>query len=308
MPAAMKLPPLSASPRLPKAAQGPSSELGIEPSVPSGQVFSYTYGRLRPRFITRGAWHELACLLEGNPPEPGTGAFDRALLKLFLPPKPGELPSTFYLARELVWPVEDVLGVPQCVVAPASDEEIVELLENLPTSSSPCALSPASVVRGVLQGFATGLGAGLDGLPRVAFLSAFPFQLKPSGSSRCGPDYGALFQAYQPLLANNGIGDELRAINLVLTTSAAFYELASRLDRDAKPEQRLVAMHALPVLGPRSERQLEVVFSFQSPTGAVARWFQRVTLSGPFPYLTSETEKQALQFYGRPAGTVAPAS
>lgn len=306
MPAAMKLPPISPSP---KAPQGPLRALQVEPVVPSSQVFSYTYGRLRPRFVTRGAWHELGSLLEGPPPDPGTDAFDRALVKLFSPSKPGELPSAFYLARELVWPVEDALGVLQCVVAPASDEEIVELLANLPVSSmSPiaCAPPPASVVRGVLRGFATGLGAGMDGLPRVGLVSAFPFQFKPGGSSGSDSDDG-LFRAYQPLLANNGIGDELRALNFVLTESRAFYELASRLDergRDAKSKHRLVAMHALPVVAPRSDRQLEVVFSFQSTTGgAVGRWFQRVAVGGPFSYFTTE---HVLPFYGRPAGAVTP--
>lgn len=311
MPTTMKLPPICEPRKLTKALQAPLHDLRVEPVVPSDQMFSYTYGRLRPRFVTRGDWHELECLLERNPPEPGTDAFESALVRLFSPSEQGELPSSFYLARELVWPVVDPLGVAQCVVEPSSDEEIVELLRNLPVSTSPvpCSIpSPVSVVRGVLRGLATGVGTGLDGLPAVGLVSAFPFQFKPSGSSRSDADYGFLFNSYQPLLANNGIGDALRAINLVLTQSAAFYELALRLDRDAKPEQRLVALHALPVVASASERQLEVVFSFQSTTSAVSRWFQRVAVSGPFPFLTAETEKQALPFYSRPAGAVTPQS
>lgn len=307
MPATMKLPPFC-EPRKPtRDSKVPKPDLRVEPVVPSSQVFSYTYGRLRPRFVTRGAWHELACLLGRNPHDPGTDAFESMLVKLFSPSERGELPSSFYLARELVWPVQDTLGVAQCVVEPASDEEIVELLQNLPTSPSnvPCGVpSPISVVRGVLRGVATGVGAGLDGLPTVGLVSAFPFRFDPRGNS----DYAKLFDSYQPLLANNGIGDALRAINLVLTESAAFYELALRLERDARAEQRLVSLHTLPVVASASDRQLEVVFSFQSTTSAVSRWFQRVAVGGPFPFLTPETEKHVLPFYSRPAGAVAPSS
>src|SRR5688572_28530684 len=133
MPKVMKLPPVHATP-------SPERPPRIEPVDPPSTVFSTTLGRLRPRFLTAGAWHELASLLPGQPPpSPDSDEFDVVLAKLFVPNGQGELPSSFYLARELVWPLVGSLGTPQAVVIPASDEEIVELLTNLPSAVGQCA-------------------------------------------------------------------------------------------------------------------------------------------------------------------------
>jgi len=303
MPGAMKLPQVHPGPSKPEPGRD------VEPALPAPVVCSYTLGRLRPRFTTQGAWHELASLLHGQPlPAPDSAELDGALARLFALGPRGELPSSFYLARELVWPIVDVLGVPQAVVVPESDEEIVELLANLSPSTVQCAAGGWSLVRGEWVGFVEGLGARLDGLPRIRLVSAFPYVFEPKAPSGCDGDAERLFRAYQPLLANNGIGDEQRAINLVLTASKAFYELAMRLDERSREQAgaRLVAMNALPVDAPRSRPLVDVVFSFLgTETGTVRRWFQRVAMGSPFPYLVTA---DVLPYYQRPAAQVRPQS
>lgn len=257
--------------------------------------YAYTFGRLRPRFCDAGAQHEFEGL--GGKIEPSE--FDGELVRWFLPRDPGALPSAFFLARALVWPIVDTLGVPQAVVVPASDEEIVELLQNLPSESRDRA-PVHSIVRGVLVGFAHGCGVELDGLPQIHMASVLPY------ASPVGQD--PLFTAYQPLLANNGIGDELRAINFILTQSRAFYKIAGQIDERGQSSRthahdRLVAMHTRPVATPRARPQIEVVFSFQDGHGAIRRWFQRVAVSGPFPYLTTDT---VLPFYQGPTEAIRP--
>lgn len=311
MPNAMKLPSVHAA--LPKADRSradrsqPDPSLMVEPVDPAPQAFSYTYGRLRPCFVTLGAWHELASMLPGGAtPAPGSDELDATVVKLFGPDGQGKRPGTFYLARELVWPIVDALGTPQAVVVPESDEEIVELLANVSASPAKCAQAQ-SIVRGMWTGFATGLGAAFDGLPLLRLVSAFPHAFELTASPGCGDwSFEALFRAYLPLLANNGIGDEQRAVNYVLTESKAFYELASRLDergRDQQVASRLVRMSARAVAAPRSRPQIDVVFSFGSDAGGVRHWFQRVSTGGPFPFLVT---KEVLPFYLGPDGGIRP--
>ncbi|MEX1362430.1 MAG: hypothetical protein AB1Z98_04845 [Nannocystaceae bacterium] len=244
--------------------------------------------------MDQGAWHELVCLLGGKaPPPPNTPEFDAMLVKLFAPDEDGNVPSTFYLARALRWPLLDVLDSPQLVVAPSTDEEIVELLANLPTGScAPCSPTPLTVVRGFLADFATGMGPGLDGLPLVGMFSALPyvFDIEPPSQGSAAAE--RLFRAYRPLLANNGIGDELRAVDLVLTESTGFYKLACNLDPrggDSSGKSELVAMDARPVPTLRTRPMMDVVFAFQNTeTGSVQRWFQRVATGGPFPFFVDQ--------------------
>jgi hypothetical protein len=270
-------------------------------------VHAYAYGRLRPRFVDQGAWHELWCLLHDDPARhTGDDGLDRVLAKAFERRPDGELPEGFYIARELVWPLEDVLGVAQCVVVPASDEEILELLEALCAAPARCKPTAQAIVRGTLAGYAHELPGRLRGLPRVALVSAFSYD--PPQGIGAGPDEERerLFRSYRPLLANNGLGDELRAINYVLTQSAAFYELASRLDKrtcEHHHEQRLVGMQAVPVEGTAHAPQMEVVFTFQGIEGSVRRWFQRVDVQGPFMFFTTEDVQP---FYVRSPGVIRP--
>ena len=97
-------------------------------------------------------------------------------------------------------------------------------------------------------------------------------------------------------------------MNFILTQSAAFYELAGRLEQSgcggSQPENRLVSMQAVPVEGPRSRPEMDVVFSFQSMTsGAVQHWFQRVDVGGAFMFLVTE---QVQPYFQRPAERIVP--
>ena len=286
------------------------SPKGLHPTPEAGArpTYSYSFGRLRPRFSDLGAWHEFWCLVSEDPP-PATEPddLDRLFVQTFAPKANGELPDGFYLARELIWPLEDVFGIPQLLVVPRSDEEIVELIQTLCDSSSRCVSPAHCIVRGWLSGFASSLGGELAGLPTVGLVSAFPFDIEQEVRPGCDDDRGRLFKAYQPLLANNGIGDELRAMNFILTQSNGFYELASRLDeRSRSPEQesRLVGMHSLPVEAPRAKPLMEVVFSFQNTaSGAIRRWSQRVDMGSPFMFLDPESVQP---FYNRPSGSIQP--
>lgn len=301
MPTSMKIPTVSQ----------PASGRPVPPPAEAGgpgPAYSYTFGRLRPRLVDEGSWYELASLVPDSPlPPPDSDDFERLLVRLFSPDADGSLPSSFFLARQLVWPMVDPFGVPQCVVQPASDEEITELLAALQPPANGCSTTCWTIVHGTFAGHATDLPASLAGLPRVGLISVFPFDHQAGLGSGCEDDGARLFRAYQPILANNGIGDELRTVNFVLTRSKAFYELASRLDERGQGEgksSRLVAMQAVPVQAPRSKPQVEVVFSFQNTVGgAVRRWSQRVDVGGPFMFLVTD---EVQPFYGRPLGIVQP--
>ncbi|MEM7158574.1 MAG: hypothetical protein AAF799_37385 [Myxococcota bacterium] len=283
---------------------------GLHPTPEAGArpVNSYSFGRLRPRFSNLGAWHEFWCLVSEDPPPANKpDDLDRLIVQTFGPSSTGELPDAFYLARELLWPLEDVFGIPQLIVAPRSDEEIVELLQTMCDSSARCATPTHAIIRGWMLGFASGLGGELGGLPMVGLVSAACYDVEQQIRPGCADDRARLFKAYQPLLANNGIGDELRAMNFILTQSSGFYELASRLDeRSRTPDQesRLVGMHSLVVEAPRAKPLMEVVFSFQNTaSGAVRRWSQRVDVGSPFMFLDPE---EVLPFYSRPSGSIQP--
>lgn len=305
MPTTMKIPTVCEPPG-PRAVFEPAPRLvgggGGQPT------FSYSLGRLRPRFVDEGSWRELSCLVPTVPlPRPGSEEFERLLLQVFASDAQGRRPASFFLARELVWPLVDVLGVPQCVVVPRSDEQIAELLAALCPAPSACAGPSWTIVHGTLAGLEASSVPELSGLPRVELISAFPYDVEQQVRPGCVDDRDRLFRAYQPLLANNGVGDELRAMNFVLTRSSAFYQLASRLDERSHDEERchrLVGVHVLPVEGPPAAPQVEVVASFQNTRGgAVRRWFQRVDVGGPFMFLTTD---DVLPFYSRPLGAVRP--
>ncbi|MEM9454775.1 MAG: hypothetical protein AAGF11_11395 [Myxococcota bacterium] len=305
MPDSMKIPAISDRSQ-PRTSSPPDPELT---AVPQGRpIHSYTYGRLRPRFTTRGAWNELWSLVpQDSSASMGRDGLDAIFAKVFAPDVQGQPPDAFFLARELIWPVEDVYGVLQCLVVPHSDDEIVELLACLGPPSAARASAGYSVVHGTFAGLVHDLGGAIGGLPRVDLVSAFPCDIEKGIGTSYNDERIRLFRAYQPLLANNGVGDELRALNYVLTRSSAFYEFAARIDDrggDNPQGHRLVGMHALPVEGSRFDPQVEVVVSLQnSRNGAVDHWFQRVNVNGAFMYFTTDKVEP---FYRRPSGMIAP--
>lgn len=301
MPIAMKYPHVGGPPA-PSGATPPTSA-SVEPPT---AIDTLTVGRLQPQFVDPGAWHELWSLVGDVPPTAkGPDEHQQLLQRTFGRQADGQLPPSFYLARELVWPLRDVYGVVQCVVAPKSDEQILELLEVSFPSTPRCA-SLESLIVGTWVGFATELDGALHGVPRVGLVMASAFDITTAITSHCGDDHDRLFRAYRPLLANNGIGNELRSINYVLTHANALYQLAARIDERGGDdgEYRLVGMHALPVEGTRQRPQMEVVASFQNTRGgAIGRWSLRVDVSGAFMFLVTDDIQP---FYARPASLVQP--
>lgn len=79
MPTSIKIPTPSAAPKGPEPEAPPL--VGSEP----GPLLSYTLGRLRPRFIDLGAWHELGSLIPEPPPRPGTDDLERVIKRVFAP-------------------------------------------------------------------------------------------------------------------------------------------------------------------------------------------------------------------------------
>lgn len=206
-----------------------------------------------------------------------------------------------------MWPLQDAFGVSQCLVVPRSDEQIAELLEALCPPSAQCSTCTQCIVHGAFMGHCMLSVPELAGIPMVELVSVAAFETERELRVGSADERARLFRAFQPILANNGVGNELRAVNYVLTRSNAFYELAGQLDErgeDKGKAYRLMGMSTLEVQGPPAKPVLEVVFSFgHVEGGGVRRWSQRVDVGGPFMFFATE---EVHPFYARPIGAVQP--
>ena len=197
----------------------------------------------------------------------------------------------FPLARSLDWPVYDCLGMPQLILAPSSDRQIKHLLTcTADAEANRRGHSGLVVVHAIWRGTFSTLDGPLAGLPIVAPAKVEAYTGPPR--SDCHGSRTRDTDELLPLLANNGTGDRLRAMNLALLKSRALYNKLDDLtprDRDRGPPYDLVSIHALEATTSPGHPYMDIIYTFANrETGATRSWFERADVRGAFPYLTMD--------------------
>jgi hypothetical protein len=266
----------------------------------SGHDYVYAQGRVRARFRSLSDEHEFFHEAVEDPENPrelgyldvGTEAQLEALYRRgdhdsLLYAVLGR-PANRYLARDMLWVLEDLLGTPRLALAPSSDEQVMQLVDSLGREGG--SDRPGMLV----IGRALGRTSSYRNLPLVEPLRLAETQrstlvrdvrAKATNVDLRDADIAALFGSYAGLTANAGDRPEARAINFVLLQCDELYARAAQLTaRDAKQ------VFELSSLAWRSEQvgereRIDVIAAFVGlDSGVVRRWVTTVDVTGPFPF------------------------
>lgn len=195
-----------------------------------------------------------------------------------------------YLARELDWYLEDVHGNPLYHLIP-SEYNMQQLINALIDSDS--AKSPA--INTLIVGRASGQLGELDSVTVTKFRSMSAHDIaknlpKLHNAQSCR-DLTYVIDLYLSLANNNGVTDEERALNYLLTYGYDFYERMYRQRSDNNHQSiHLISIDAR--VHYAGERTLVyVVFNFQdSKTSVIEPWYSTVDVTDRFPFLVSKFE------------------
>lgn len=195
-----------------------------------------------------------------------------------------------YLARELDWYLEDVHGNKLYRLLP-SEYNMQQLINALIDSDS----NKPRAINSLVVGRTSGQLRGLDTVTVTKFRSMTAHdiaknlpQLHNAQSCR---DLTHIIDLYLSLANNNGVTDEERALNYLLTYGYDFYDRMYRQRSDINHQTiHLVSVDAR--IHYAGERTLVyVVFNFQdSKTSTVESWYSTVDVTDRFPFLVRKFE------------------
>lgn len=195
-----------------------------------------------------------------------------------------------YLARELDWYLHDVYGNRLYRLVP-SEYNMQQLINALLDAQS----NKGSQINALVVGEASGRPGSLDSLVITKFRAMTAHDIAKSMSKQQNAqsyrDLTHVIELYLSLANNNGMNDEERALNYLLTYGHDFYEKMYRQRSDSGSKSiHLVSVDArVHYAGERT--MVYVVFNFQdSKTSAVESWSSTVDVTDRFPFMVSKFE------------------
>ncbi|GLT19142.1 hypothetical protein GCM10007938_29240 [Vibrio zhanjiangensis] len=195
-----------------------------------------------------------------------------------------------YLARELDWYLEDVYGNRLYQLVP-SEYNMQQLINALTDTKS----NPRRTINVLVVGRSSGGLSSLDELTITKFRSMTAHDIAKHIPKLHNPqscrDLTHVIELYLSLASNNGVTDEERALNYLLSYGYDFYEKMYRQRSEGNSKSiHLVSIDAR--VHYAGERTLVyVVFNFQdSKTSALESWYSTVDVTDRFPFLISAFE------------------
>ncbi|MCG7488386.1 hypothetical protein MHN79_02685 [Vibrio sp. Of14-4] len=195
-----------------------------------------------------------------------------------------------YLARELDWYLEDIYHNRLYKLLP-SEYNMQQLINTLIDTKS----TQQRAINALVVGKSNGHISGLDNLTITKFRSMTAHDIAKHIPKLHNPqscrDLTHVIELYLSLANNNGVTDEERALNYLLSYGYDFYEKMYRQRSEGNQKSiHLVSIDAR--VHYAGERTLVyVVFNFQdSKTSALESWYSTVDVTDRFPFLVSAFE------------------